>query len=133
MQFLAPVVRREVSQTPAREGSRRLRPRYREAQVRYLTHGAECSGRSVVNCRIPRRNSVHFPSLQIPKHFQSSNAQRELVEDLRPVLELLGPAELVEILRDDDGVARHDLLPVERSTLSFAHNRSIRLHEIDAA
>lgn len=90
-----------------------------------------------VSRRSQSRNDVHSAPSDIPQHLQAGHAQCKLIENLRPILELPGPAKLVEVFGHHDRIARHHLLSVERAehrpALPFAYNRTIGFDEVHAA
>ena len=51
--------------------------------------------------------------LQITQHFQPRHAERELIKDLRPVLQLTSPAQPFQIFRNDDCIAGIQALAID--------------------
>src|SRR5690606_19634875 len=71
----------------------------------------------------------------VPDDLESGRAEAELVEDLRPVAQVLGPGGALEVLGDDDGVARHhaDVIQGTEKPSSPAGDRAVRPEHVDAA
>src|SRR4051812_39407439 len=81
------------------------------------------------------RDAIGRPASEVSQDFQPCDAECELVEDLRPVLELLAQDEPVEVFRNHDRVARIQLLAreIEERRLRLAGHRPVGPHHIRAA
>src|SRR5574340_1681253 len=65
---------------------------------------------------------------------QAGYANRELVEDLRPVLEVFGEVISLQLFRHDDRVAGHDFASAEAAehlALAATEHHTVGAHEVD--
>src|SRR5262245_10227702 len=102
-------------------------------------------------CALPARSSHRVGSLLLSyrratsvrrcplvlQYFDCRCTKSKLVEDRRPILEVLDPRGASQVFGHNDGVAGHRAHALERavqpSAISVAYDRSVRPKEVDAS